>query len=251
MKDYPHSILSSAELFNSGNRMVDVALKAFPSDSYIVTLCGKITEGTAMLAKALGKSIVNEYTSPLAQKDRVRDKRFVIMRDYIASFRADDEDASVAEAYQKLWATIEKLGQTLYSYGYADESAALAALFKDYDTPAQTSRLEQLGATSRYQQLVAAENDFKATSVQKAEASVDINLPLVKTARAQIVAFLLPLLSYIDANAQLGLSVYAEVAAKIDEVIGEVVTTARARQTRETNEALKKAAEKDSSVTAS
>lgn len=236
MKDYPYSIFNPSELHSSVIRISSIISQELSIDRHATALNAKVAEGIGWLEQAMGKVLSNEYTSSLAEADGKRDRNFTSLRNYIKSFAGDD-DATLSGACSNLLAIIEKQGMSLHSYGYVKESAALHALFSEFNLPVNAGYLTALEATSRYQKLVASQAAFEAVSKQKSAAdSADVNIPLSKTAKQQIVTYLLPLLSYIDSKALLEPAAYKGIVAKIDAIITEVVSTAHARETRKANQ---------------
>lgn len=237
MKKVPFYIFSSSELYTFATRAADAVEATLATNPYIALLLPLVRNDSALLAKALGKALKSEFTTPLEEKDAIRDDCFRGLLHSIKAYLSNRKNPEKAIAALYLMNIIEEIGSTLYNLGYSIETSKLNQLFTRFDAAEATQHLESLGASSWYTDLKEAQADFEATYQQKVTTEGGIDLPLARESQIAIVANLKSMLDFIDRNAQFDRATYTPVCNKLDEISTDVAAIARARQTREKNAA--------------
>ena len=234
MKELPVSILSSTELNTFVNRLVSVSNEALADNPYVVTLGTLIAKSNADLSDSLGKTLGSEYTSKLLVHDQDRDHSFIGFRDFISSFTHDKNVEKKAAAIS-LASIIENVGNRIYSLGYAVESSKMNSLITNLSTPQAQQAIETIGAGDWFEQLTSSQEAFEKLYKTKIEVDSEINYLRIKDSRVIIARYLQALLIYIGTNSDLDGARYEPVKEKINVLITDAVTIARARLTRNEN----------------
>ncbi len=231
MKELPVSILSSTELNTFATRLVGVSNEALADNPYVVTLGTIIEKSNADLSDSLGKTMGSEYTSKLLVKDQGRDHAFIGFRDYISSF-THDKNVEKQVAAIALASIIENIGNRIYSLGYAVESSKMNSLISNLRTPQAQQDMDTIGAGDWFEQMTSAQEAFENLHKTKIEADAEINYLTVRDSKLIIARYLQSLLNYIGTNSDLDGARYEPVKEKINVLITDAVTIARARITR-------------------
>lgn len=241
MKNLPLSLLDTMEFYTVSSRTLKILTENIPDDPYVKTLLGNLQQGVAGMEKALGRVLKSNFTSVILEKDEIRDKCFLGLREYIKSktYSLDQQQASAA--YQ-LYNVLAGNGISIYYMGYAKESARLNTLLSQYRADQYSQMLNVIGAANLFIELEKAQGEFEKTYKLKVETEAEIDFPLLKESRIGLMETIRPLLTYIGSNAVLNPQVYKPLEDKIDEVITDVVALARTRISRNGN-AQKKASE--------
>ena len=231
MKKLPLRSLTSNELYTTSGRIVEACKTSPGENEYIATLCALVVKANSDLIKALGKALNSEFTPLLLQKDLGRDNGFIGLRDYISSY-SHSSDPAKAAAGKNLSLIFDAAGNTIYTLGYAAKTAKLNALLTNLNASSAQKDLELIGAVDWFKQLQIAQNEFEKIYKTKIDTESAIDSPIVKDAKEQIYRYLKGLFSYIDINCELQSEKFPPLSDKIDEIITDVLTVIRSRETR-------------------
>lgn len=234
MKNLPYSIFDSYELYTCSIRIYDI-LKKLTDDHYAVALCAKIKSGTTGMEKALGKALKSSFTSLLTDLDNDRDRPFLGLRDHSSSLTHHKDPAKAAAAVS-LSAIIEDIGNTIYSLGYAEQTAKMNTLITALKGPEATQWLKTTGGDVWFDEMVTAQDAFEIAYNSKNTAETSINIPLLKESKSAITKALKGLLNYVDNSTDITPAVFKPLEAEIDAVITDMVAIARNRITRQEKE---------------
>lgn len=234
MKNLPASILSSTELFTTAKRIVDVSKSSLGDNPYVAKLCTFIEQGNSDLQKALGRTFTSDFTMLLYNMDEARDHAFIGFRVFVDAFTHSAIPAKKAAA-NTLAAIFENIGNTVYSLGYAVETAKIKTLITKLSVPVAQVAIETIGATEWHDQLTTSQEAFENVYMGKVDAIPTVNVPLIKDSRTLIAKYLGSLLNYIGTNSDFDNANYDPIKTKIDEIVTETVAIARARSTRKEN----------------
>jgi hypothetical protein len=139
----------------------------------------------------------------------------------------------VATAAGLLTELIRKHGWTLYGFANPQESAALNLLFKDLDQPKAAEAIQRIGAESWYADLKEAQTAYESLYQNKVSTEAQESYPLVRDAKfklgrhAQLLIECIGSLHEAEPTPEL-----AKAIDQINQVITDVMTPVRARQTR-------------------
>lgn len=179
----------------------------------------------------------NSYTLTSAEADLYRDRRFNLFKNQ-AQLNADnvEDDPIKAEKSQLVLDKLAKYGKRVVKLSRSKESTTLNNIFAEFDTPDNTTLLEEAGLTLLYTKLKDAQAQYETTDRAKVAEAV-LKGEYVKTAvsAANIVYRLEALFSYIDALALDDFPTYESAIKGINEVIDSVMIPARARQSKKKN----------------
>ena len=234
MKTLPFSLLNSNELYAIANRIVEACKLSLSDNEYLMKLCVLILVANSDLRRGLGRTFNSEFTSLLLDSDELRDNAFVGLRDYIRSFcNSGDTVKDKAGAY--LSEIVSSVGNSIHRMPYATETTKLDVLFEDLDSPAAREALATIMATDWLERLKARQEDFESIYQSKIEADAGIDFPLLKNSKETITFYLKGLLSYIETNSKNEPALFGSTEEKIDSIITDAVSLARARGTRKEN----------------
>jgi len=231
MKTLPFTLLNSNELYAIADRIVEACKLSHPDNEYLMKLCVLILVANSDLRRGLGRTFNSEFTSLLLDSDEERDNVFVGLRDYIRSF-CNSGDPVKDKAGVYLSEIVSSVGNGINRMPYATETTSLDVLFEDLSTPAAGEALATIMATERFERLKEKQQNFKKVYQSKIEADAGIDFPLLKNSKETITFFMKGLLSYIETNSQIEPALFGLTEEKINEIITEAVSLARARGTR-------------------
>jgi hypothetical protein len=184
----------------------------------------------------MGKDKSSVYTEKMAEKDAERDAAFLALRDF-AKANANRSDNRVSTAANVIINRIKKHGWTLYSLGYSDQTANLNLLFEDLDAPDAVSAMQVIGAEGWYADLKNAQAEFENTYKEKVSGEAQEDYLRLREAFTVLGRHLNVLLDTIGLLQELDETGNIDtVVQQINEVITDVMTTARARRTRQTED---------------
>ncbi len=225
-------MLKPEELVTFTTRILPFIKLLIAMDSFLAEFYPKIERKMNDLSQALVMIRGSVFTPQIADSDTWRDRRFLGLRYYITAFTFHP-DEKIAQAAEYLLAIIDARGSTLYTYGYAEETAQLNGLLEDLETPKAKEAIALIKGESWVNDVAAAQKNFEALYHQKVVTEATQNLPRVKASKEDLIRNLSRLLVYIETNLDLNPEKYQPVAEKIDEVIVDVMTIARTRKTKQ------------------
>jgi hypothetical protein len=194
------------------------------------------------MEKALGKALTSDFTPVILDKDKARDHGFLSLREYVKSC-LHDIDPVIALAAKKISIIIQTIGNDIYRHGNIDETAEMNSLISELSKPETMQLLKLIGADVRFKVMSDAQDDFEKTYNSKVTVDSTINYPLLKDSKIRVAQSLNALLTYVESNVEFNKAQFGPIEDKINTVITDIVTIARARITRVENEK-KKVAEK-------
>lgn len=178
---------------------------------------------------------LSEHTALLAVRDDSRDGAFVGLRDFVKAFVSSGSPEKAA-AGELLVEIFRSRGWSIFSLGYSAETSQLNVLVNDLETPEAQAALTTIGATVWLDDLKTAQGEFETAYQEKVAAQAGEDYQPIRDGRRQVARYVAALLSYVDLQSDLNPVQFGPVVDKIDEVIVDVVTVARARRTRGGNE---------------
>lgn len=235
MKYFSVSILSKDELYTSSDRMQQILSNNAIKDPFVGSVLPVLQKNIKDLGIALGKDSSSEFTDELANKDENRDTTFVGLRDYCKAF-TNSSDKTKAKAAELLINIFQERGWSIFRLGYSAESSQLNVLIQDLEGEAAQNALAAINATDWLTDLKAAQQAFENTYQEKVSSEAGQDYPLISETRKRIARYMQALLSYIDIQSELNSTGFTELVEKIDEVITDTLSIARARRTRNENE---------------
>ncbi len=231
LKDLALSYLTYNEMAVAAKRLSGLIGGSGVEYVFIKELCVVVESDADNLAASLNKSATSEYTAKLARKDETRDNSFITLRNYTGAFLKIPDEVK-REASAKLYIEIEKLGVTLYSDGYTEQTGKMQSLIKVFSGDEYKSALTAIGATEWMEQMVTAQTEFETFYAEKTENEGIKDVLTLKEAKSALSFHLKNLLESVDSANQLKSMAYDNLVTQLNEVITDVMTTARARKSR-------------------
>ena len=236
LKELSITYLSSSELLTTSERINVIISEALSEQPFVTRISGVMKTDIGKLQESMGKDKSSVYTEKMAGNDAERDAACLALRDF-AKANANRSDNQVSTAANVIINRIKKHGWTLYSLGYSDQTANLNLLFEDLDAPDAVSAMQVIGADSWYADLKNAQAEFENTYKEKVSSEAQEDYLRLREAFTVLGRHLNVLLDTIGLLQELGETGNIDtVVQQINEVITDVMTTARARRTRQTGD---------------
>lgn len=241
MNTLPVSILSHEEALNAADRMVPVLRPSLAGEPFIGSLLTAIDANASDLRAGLNPEDASALTRQIHESDARWDALFRSLRQAADSV-LDDPTAPAAE--REPAALIEAVfathGKSLYNESLGDQTSRSKAFFIDLATPELVAAIAALGKTRVHSALVAEQATLEKLLADRASLKGDLKeQPKLAPSRRQLDHRLNLLLNIVAeypglATPPAGL---ADALQNADIIITEIAATARARRTRNVNEA--------------
>ncbi len=229
-------LLNTEECCTLNERLLSIFKTNLSEDSAVEKVIPHIEELNADLTAIMARVSNTELTKEIAEKDNARDIAFIAFRDYCKAF-SNMPDPTQAAAAGKLTELIRKLGWTLYSEGYTEQTASLQGLFEALEKPEYAQAVTTINADSLVANMKTNHAAFEDAVALKAQATASQDeIPPASECKQRMNRYLKPLLYYIGLMGDVDSANYANINAKITEAIEDIMTVARARQTRKENQ---------------
>ena len=233
--DFSHTLLYAPELHTAASRFLSIFSRA-PADEYLTRQCNLVKSSVEKLEDSLQRDRSSAFTGTLAEKDNTRDRIFVGFRDFLNGLLGlGDVMPKKAEAAKVIFEIFRRNDLGLYREGYIRESAKLNVLLDELSSPENIAHLKTLNAMHLYEALRNAQQDFEGVYQEKVNEEAKKEYPLLKETASDIAYRLDALFAYIDTNALDLPDRYKSVVEELNEAIVDIMTPARARQTRKEN----------------
>lgn len=229
-------LLLPAELLTLASRLIQVCKGALMATPFIQKLLALCEQDRDEMEKVLARVRNSGYTQQLFARDEARDGAFVALRDLVKASvsRALPE---VRQAGELISERIKKYGFSLHRLGYTQESTQLQLLIHDLDQSPATEALKTLGAESWYADLKTAQVSFEETYQHKVAVEAQEDFPLLREAKAKLGRHLQLLLDCVGLLEEINESPEIPlIVEKLNMVITDVMTPARARKKRNEKE---------------
>ncbi|MGQ1948286.1 DUF6261 family protein [Geofilum sp. OHC36d9] len=234
MNNLSFYLLSAEEILIVSTKIKEIITENLSSDLFCSKVLPLITSANANLSEAIGRDTIQSYTHELSVADDEQDDAFIGFRDYVKAF-TNNPDSEKQAAANTLIDVIKKIGWSIWSEGYVNESALMKVLFAELDKEENMTAMTAIGATDWYEHLKTKHAAFEALGQQKITAEAGKDTPLTSSTKKELAKYINPLLSYIELLADMEGGAYTLAANELDEAIAEVMTIARSRQTRKNN----------------
>ncbi len=236
VKNLSASRTTHSELAGVSGQYSKLLAKAFPDNPMILAITLLINNGLDKLNDALSAIRINTLIKEAFDLDQIRDSEFIVFRNMIAAY----EKSTVPDekqAYDTLWPVIVKLGTTLYTEGYLEQTARLDTLYREMEKPEKVSALNVLLLTGKLDRLKFADKEFNQVYDSKLEQESKKHYPTIREARKELsplINDLLPTLRMIAITAPEGTDL--SWVDLINEQTDQVMTQVAARRTRKKNQ---------------
>lgn len=171
----------------------------------------------------------------MAAKDNNRDARFILLRDFISGWAKIEDDKEKSSSAKLLLAIFEEIGMTLYTLGYANETAYMNALISRLEEQDAQGALAVLGAGEMFESIKIAQAEFEKLYEDKVAKEADQDYPLLRESKTRLARYLKLLLLNLNFLSEQDPDTYKDLVEEINMVITSLNATAKARETREEN----------------
>lgn len=232
MKNINFSLLKPEEVHALALHIVPLIAPLSQSDALLGALYPALQQRTNDLSAALGLMRTSKFTVLLFEADKNRDESFLGLRNYVTAFTFH-KDRQLARAARELETLIQNRGISLQTFGYGEESSQLNGLLADLKNPAAQEAIATINAGYWAESLEQAQQEFEALYLQKVASEAVQDRPGVTASRRELTRQLTQIFQYLDTQAEINGEQYRPLVEKIDMVIVDVMTVARARKTKQ------------------
>lgn len=229
------SILTSAEVFTSAQRIDAIISAKVSHDPFITKVRPVIVNNIANLSVALGRTTDSTYAKLLEEKDLARDSRYIALRDYCKAMLTD-EDKNIADAAVLLINLFKELGWSMHLEGYSTQSSKLQALIGRCEKAPISTAITTIKAGAKLAGLKDATAAFEAVSNNKVDAKTREEYPKIADCRKGLNRYLSALLSYVEIMTELDGGEFKDAMSQITLVVKEFETIAHSRLTKKKND---------------
>lgn len=233
LKKISRSYLTPAESLSMAERFI-MALQII-SDPLLMAVTQEVKSAMAVVRTVIGRIDGNPLTQQLAELDSQRDMAFRAFRNYIFACSTRVAQASFVEAGEKLCDILQQAGWRLYNEGYANQSAQTAVLLQKLSAPEAVGAIEQIQAGDWFEEFVDLDKQFNELWNKRAREDGGDDLPLLREAKADLDQAIETLLGVIEMRAARDTAKYGPAVAALNEIITELMSIARARETRQSD----------------
>ncbi|MDW3192655.1 MAG: DUF6261 family protein [Cytophagales bacterium] len=202
-------------------------------EPFIERIFTLLDEDLTQMSTVLTAVRQNQLVTELAKADAIRDDLFIGFRDLVDASKRRQQ-TEIQESWQLVWPVIKSAGTRLYTLGYAAQSGRLEALFEKLDQADYQTAMTTLNATTIYAELKQAQSDFITIHDQRLAEDLTKQYPTLRDAKAQMVKHLNGLLEAVDILGETETENYTAVIDKMNVITNSIMSTARARRTRNT-----------------
>jgi len=233
-----YSYLNLQELLTIAERIAEILKRKFVSEPIsepiIAKQIDKLYEACEILMKVFQRSAGNTFTEQLSLKDMARDHAFRTLVGNLDGIAMITKKPEASQAAKDLLNIIAKHDRSLYRFGYARESAALYALQKELSQEGPTLLLKTAGATELFDDVKTTAKEFE--DLYQSKLGDIKTYPETAAAAREIIYRLNFLLTYTDVRTNDEPQMFEKCADELNMAINDIMTPARARNTRQDNE---------------
>lgn len=203
------------------------------ADPMLVKLRDILSQSLGLLREANSFSRKNTKTQQIYEADQDRDFAFRAFFGHVENGTLR-RNKPYRDVCIEIMTHLEKFDRMLYRYGYTKESVELRKLFDEL-APVE-GLLKKIQANPWLEELKEAEARFVALQREKIQEETD-NKPELDTIQAKEVVFeaLINLVSTLNIMESLDTEGVAALNAKLDTIIEDMESPAKARNTRRSN----------------
>ena len=183
----------------------------------------------------LRKERKSEYTAKLAAADEVRDRAYLALRHYLVACSYASLEGYTAAA-DTLLSIFKRLGWSMHSLGYQNESSRMGNLIAELQTDENTALLNTVQATAWLERMMTAADAFEAMFQQKLTAEAADDTTSAYRLRKDLQQQIEMNLSWMEVQQQFNKSdELATLIEQVNELTANTMTTARANSTRKSS----------------
>ncbi len=231
------SLYTSTEVQGLGDQIVSTIEDSPLQDQIVIqALLDPLRESLASLAQSRGHSRHNTQTERIEEADLARDNAFRAFWMMIeAGVRRQNEP--YRQAAVKVMSHMEAFDRRLYTFGYDRQSTLLKDFVAILEKPEVDQAIQQMQMQGWREEIKSAQTQFDQIYENKIDEETQKQaLVPTKKAREQVLAQLTALTQTMNGLLLSGQEVFKEVNPKIDQLIEEYESKAKARRTRRQNE---------------
>ncbi len=197
-----------------------------------------ITKLNTQLTTSLNTSFKGEHSELLKKLDNKRDNAYRALRDFILACTRRLNDSCRMHA-AKLITVIRTHGWSLWDENYQEESSKLNSLIADFEQTDKQTALSELRMTDWYTEMKGAQSEFEQAFLEKANDKTRENYITLAEIRPKLINTVNDLLERIDSDFEYSDTpeLYTDLIFALNNTLEETSKLAKARITRQENEA--------------
>ncbi|MCG8411212.1 MAG: DUF6261 family protein [Bacteroidales bacterium] len=220
------------------NSIFELEQGNFTEDTYLAGIKLNLTTETNSLSDSIGVERKHEYTTELAQKDEIFDKRVICFKTFVSA-NTYSSDVQIAANAEKIWNKIESFDPLFYKLGYEKELARAFSMIEELEQPDVKTILDSLvGATNPLADVKSAAKDLidLYRKNQNVLAQKETIVPSSTQKKTVIQIINEKLLPYLSVMSEVKGGDYKKVHTNITQYIETVNTKIRTRLKRVENQ---------------
>ena len=238
LKKLSTSLLLHEELAETIKKFEEVIRQLGISHEFLLLVLNLLSTDVTRIREAIAAQRHNKKVGSVAEADAQREDSFVGFKEHVESARRR-RDPAVKEAYEAIWPIFEAVGTQIYRLGYVEQSGKLEALFEKLDQPENQAYLITMRAEDYYAELREAHQEFLVLSGEKRSEDELLQYPTLDAAKSAAVPHVNAFLSIVSVLWEVSPAeekeLYKSLIDKLNIIITDIMTVARARKTRKEN----------------
>lgn len=227
------SLFRTNDLIHFGRTVLSEFVIEEMPEGVLKNLVNKLNESYAVFEKGQRLDRKNPYTGELKVKDIECGRTFNQLKYYIKSFSYSANEQEVAAA-NKLIGCIKKYGWNAADMRYTKKMFALNMVLAESDHK-YSAEITLLKAESHLEEMQLAVDAFEQTETKRLSEKVGKG-PTATATRAELIDLLRKVIQTIDIEVEVNQDEkLMQIARIIDRLIGNMMATLKARQTRKKN----------------
>lgn len=195
------------------------------------TMLHEITSLLGDFQEAMNRQRKNELTAELRRIDTRRNREYHALLKGIDYFQMLSDPPKV-EAALELQEVLGRYGKSLSRESDIIETVKLRTLMDELRHDELATALERLSLTDTIDRLHSANEQFDTLYLKRATVEAEDTTPLLAPTRQLLVETINLLISNVSFYNRIEPENYADIAAELTEIIGDIMALAKTRKTR-------------------
>lgn len=234
IQDINKSILNPEEASTLSSRLTDVLVSMKLPDDYFKKLVEHSKLAMDDLDAAMARERGSEYSELLASADDLRDNCYLAFKSYVKSCERRPIPA-VKEAANRINELIEKYGTDMHTLKYDEQTVKTNLFFEELKEKYQ-SDIDTMGAGPWVQDMENSQQEFEKLMQDKVKDTPQKKVPTLKVAKNNVLDFAVLLIAAMNKIPLFYPGVHDDKIKQMASVVLGIMTAARARDTRKSND---------------
>lgn len=215
--------------------IIKLLLEANLPSEVFTKLIGELVSLMQKFQMAINRQRKNELTADIRKADEERNKHFNTFLKGVEYFLSMS-GTPMEEAAHLLRKVIDKYGKGIIRESNKVETVKLRSLLKDLHEANEAAALETLNMSATIDSLNSSNEYFDVLYLKRSAQEAEDDTPSLIPTRKEIAESLYLLVNLINFYNRIEPEVYGAFAGELAEIITDMMTVAKARQTRNAHE---------------